>query len=305
MNRAMHGKLASQLSLLLLISAIPFAQSSQRSNSAFRLSIPEGPWFQGDIVQVSASSQHPIQEIQASFANHKISFFPDSTRQQWNALVGIDMHTKPGRHIIRGTVGYHDHTSARFEESLEILPKEFPEERVEVDEEYVTPSAENVKRAEAETRRLEALWKTSSPVKLWQGNFIQPAKGKVTSPFGARRLLNDKPSSPHSGVDLAASAGIPVMAANSGQVVVADELFFSGNTVVIDHGLGLYTIYAHGSKLLVKDGQAVKKGQVIGRVGSTGRTTGAHLHWGCRLHGARVDALALPRLRFAVSQRRS
>jgi murein DD-endopeptidase MepM/ murein hydrolase activator NlpD len=178
------------------------------------------------------------------------------------------------------------------------LPKEFPEERVEVDEEYVTPSAENVKRAEAETKRLEALWKTSSPVKLWQGSFIQPAKGKVTSPFGARRLLNDKPSSPHSGVDLAASAGAPVKAANAGQVVVADELFFSGNTVVIDHGLGLYTIYAHGSKLLVKEGQAVKKGQVIARVGSTGRTTGAHLHWGCRLHGAKVDALALPRLGF-------
>ena len=305
MNRMMHGKPASLLSLLLLISAIPFAQPTQRSDPALRLSIPEGPWSPGDIVQVSASSRHPIQQIQASFANQRISFFPDSRRQQWNALVGIDMQTKPGRHIIRGTVGYQDHTSATFEESLEILPKEFPEERVEVDEEYVTPSAENVKRAEAETRRLEALWKTSSPVKLWQGSFIQPAKGKVTSPFGARRLLNDKPSSPHSGVDLAASAGTPVKAANAGQVVVADDLFFSGNTVVIDHGLGLYTIYAHGSKLLVKEGQAVKKGQVIGRVGSTGRTTGAHLHWGCRLHGARVDALALPRLRFAASQRRS
>jgi murein DD-endopeptidase MepM/ murein hydrolase activator NlpD len=250
MNRIMHGKPASLLFLLVLISAIPFAQPTQRSDPPFRLSIPEGPWSPGDIVQVSASSRHPIQQIQTSFANQRISFFPDSRRQQWNALVGIDMQTKPGRHIIRGTVGYQDHTSATFEESLEILPKEFPEERVEVDEEYVTPTAENVKRAEAETRRLEALWKTSSPVKLWQGRFSQPAKGKVTSPSGARRLLNDKPSSPHSGVDLAASAGTPVKAANAGQVVVADELFFSGNTVVIDHGLGLYTIYAHGSKLL-------------------------------------------------------
>ena len=250
MNRIMRAKPASLLSLFLLISAIPFAQPTQRSEPIFRLNIPEGPWFPGDIVQVSASSRHPIQQIQASFANQKISFFPDSRRQQWNALVGVDMQTKPGRHIIRGTVGYQDHTSAPFEESLEILSKEFPEERVEVDEEYVTPSAENLKRAEAETRRLEALWKTSSPVKLWQGSFIQPAKGKVTSPFGARRLLNDKPSSPHSGVDLAASAGTPVKAANTGQVVVADELFFSGNTLVIDHGLGLYTIYAHASKLL-------------------------------------------------------
>jgi len=304
MNHIMHGRTPTGLLPLLLISAIQFAQPSQLRDPAFRLSIPEGSWSPGDIVQVTASSRQPIQQIQASFANQKITFFPDSKRQQWNALVGIDMQTKPGRQIIRGTVGYEDHTSATFQESLEILPKEFPEERVEVDEEYVTPSTENAKRAEAETRRLEALWKTSSPAKLWQGNFVQPARGKVTSPFGARRLLNDKPASPHSGVDLDASAGTPVKAANAGQVVVADELFFSGNTVVIDHGLGLYTIYAHGSKLLVKEGQSVRKGQVILRVGSTGRTTGAHLHWGCRLHGARVDALALPRLRLAGSQRR-
>ena len=166
MNRIMHGKPASLLSLLLLISAIPFAQPTQRIDPAFRFSIPEGQWSPGDIVQVSASSRHPIHQIQASFANEE-NFLPDSRRQQWNALVGIDMQTKPGRHIVRGTVGYQDHTSATFEENLEILPKEFPEERVEVDEEYVTPSAENVKRAEAETRRLEASWKTPSPVKLW------------------------------------------------------------------------------------------------------------------------------------------
>jgi murein DD-endopeptidase MepM/ murein hydrolase activator NlpD len=302
----MHGRLPrSLLPLLLLISAIQLAQPAQRGDPPFRLAVPEGPWSPGDIVLVTASSRHPIQQLQASFANQKISFFPDSKRQQWNALVGIDMQTKPGRHIIRGTVGYQDHTSATFEESLETLPREFPEERVEVDEEYVTPSAENIKRAEAETRRLEALWKTSSPAILWQGNFVQPVTGKVTSPFGAKRLLNDKPGSPHTGVDLDASAGAPVKAANAGQVVVADELFFSGNTVVIDHGLGLYTIYAHGSKLVIKEGQSVKKGQVIARVGSTGRTTGAHLHWGCRLHGARVNALGLPRLRLAGSQRRA
>ena len=119
----------------------------------------------------------------------------------------------------------------------------------------------------------------------------------MTSPLGARRLLNDKPGSRHSGVDLAASEGTLVKSANRGQIVVADELFFSGNTVVIDHGLGLYTIYAHCSKLLVKEGQSVKKGQSIARVGSTGRTTGAHLHWGCRLNSSRVNALALTQLR--------
>ena len=283
----------SLISILLFNSPLP----PQQKNPSLRLSIPKEAHFQGEIVSVSASSRHPIQQIQASFADRKINFFPDAKRQLWTALVGIDIETKPGRHDVRGTVGYQDQTTATFDESLEVLQKEFPEERVEVDEEYVTPSPENGKRAEAESKRLEALWKTSSPAKLWQGVFVQPARGKVTSPLGARRLLNDKPGSRHTGVDLAASEGTLVKSANRGQIVVADELFFSGNTVVIDHGLGLYTIYAHCSKLLVKEGQSVKKGQSIARVGSTGRTTGAHLHWGCRLNGSRVNALALTQLR--------
>ena len=283
----------SLITTWLLVSSTYLVQPCQQRDTGFRLVIPERPSFQGDIVSVSASSRHPIQQIQASFADQKINFFPDAKRQHWTALVGIDIDVKPGRHVIRGTVRYQDQTSANFEESLEVLPKEFPEERVEVDEEYVTPSPENAKRVEAERKRLEALWKTSSPARLWRGAFVQPVRGKVTSPLGARRILNDKPGSRHSGVDLAASAGTLVKAANAGQVAVADELFLSGNTVVIDHGQGLYTIYAHGSKLLVKEGQSIKKGQPIARVGSTGRTTGAHMHWGCRLNGARVNALAL------------
>jgi murein DD-endopeptidase MepM/ murein hydrolase activator NlpD len=300
----MRAKLRISLLLILLpVSAMQFSQPSQRNQLRFRLRIPKGPWFPGDVVRATITSLQPIQQIQATFANQKINFFRTVNRTRWNALVGIDLETKPGHHVIRGTVGFPDQRSATFEESLEVLPKEFPEERVEVDEEYVTPSPENAKRAEAEAKRLDAIWKTASPRKLWRGYFVQPVRGKVTSPFGARRLLNDKPSSPHSGVDFGASAGTPVKAANAGQVAVADELFFTGNTVVIDHGLGLYTSYLHTSKLLVKESQMVTKGQVIARVGSTGRTTGAHLHWGCRLNGARVNVLALTGTGIAKGQR--
>ena len=139
-------------SILLLFSGILLAQPHRQSNPGFRVAIPEGAWFQGDIFSVGVTSRHPIQQIQASFVDRKLNFFPDARRQHWTALVGIDIDTKPGRHVIRGTIGYQDQTSEAFQESLEVLPKEFPEERVEVDEEYVTPSPENTKRAEAESR---------------------------------------------------------------------------------------------------------------------------------------------------------
>jgi murein DD-endopeptidase MepM/ murein hydrolase activator NlpD len=157
----------------------------------------------------------------------------------------------------------------------------------------VTLSPEDSKRAEEEGKKMESIWQKASSEKLWLGGFLTPIKSELTSGFGRRRVVNNQPRSPHSGVDLKAAAGTPILAANGGKVVLAEELFFSGNTVIIDHGLGLYTYYAHCSKLQVRVGEEVKKGQVIAEVGSTGRVTGPHLHWACRLNGARVNPLIL------------
>jgi murein DD-endopeptidase MepM/ murein hydrolase activator NlpD len=128
---------------------------------------------------------------------------------------------------------------------------------------------------------------------LGEGAFERPHPGGMTPNFGEKRIYNNVPRSTHSGVDIEAAYGSPVRASNSGRVVLAKDLYFSGKTVIIDHGLGLFTFYCHFSRLNVSRGEMVKKGAVIALAGSTGRSTGPHLHWGVRLLGSRVDPAAL------------
>ncbi|HZX49401.1 MAG TPA: M23 family metallopeptidase, partial [Nitrospirota bacterium] len=125
------------------------------------------------------------------------------------------------------------------------------------------------------------------------GNFIQPVAGDMSDNFGLRRIINGEQKSPHTGVDVDAPEGAPVQASNSGRAIFTDDQFFSGKTLIIDHGLGLFTMYFHLSEILVTDGANVIKGDIVASVGKTGRATGPHLHWGVRLNGARINPLAL------------
>ena len=168
----------------------------------------------------------------------------------------------------------------------------FATENLTVKKQFVEPDPEQVARAEAETKRLREIFDRVTPERLWTGPFRVPLDGvfKGTN-FGRRRVLNGQPGSPHTGVDFPAATGTPVHAAQSGRVVLADELFFSGNTVIVDHGLGIYTFYCHFSEIDAKVGDTVKAGTVLGKVGATGRVTGPHLHWGLTVERARVNAL--------------
>ncbi len=169
----------------------------------------------------------------------------------------------------------------------------YPVQRLEVEEKMVHLSPDDAARAEREAAAIAALWRreTRPRVELPLGAPLAelPAGGR----FGARRVFNGEPRSPHSGADYAAAAGTPVLAAGNGVVALAGDLFFSGNSVFLDHGDGLVTMYFHLSRIDVREGDEVRRGQVVGLVGSTGRSTGAHLHFGARWHGARVDPALL------------
>jgi murein DD-endopeptidase MepM/ murein hydrolase activator NlpD len=148
-------------------------------------------------------------------------------------------------------------------------------------------------RVVREAAELQELWRHSSTDRLWRGPFVAPVPNTVGSRFGSRSIFNGEVRSPHSGADFASPTGTPIAAPNAGRVVLARNLYFSGNTVILDHGLGLFSLLAHLSVIAVHEGDSVATGQEIGKVGATGRVTGPHLHWAVRVGGARVDPLAV------------
>jgi murein DD-endopeptidase MepM/ murein hydrolase activator NlpD len=165
---------------------------------------------------------------------------------------------------------------------------------LQVGKQFVEPSPEQIKRADEERQKLRDIFDRVTSERLWDGKFRIPLDGVTTgSNFGRRRILNGNPGSPHGGVDLPGAAGTPVHAAQRGRVVLAEELFFAGNTVVVDHGLGIYTFYGHLSEIDAKVGDALEASAVLGKVGATGRVTGPHLHWGLTVERARVNPLQI------------
>lgn len=184
---------------------------------------------------------------------------------------------------------------ARLQErvNLWIEPKNFPATRLTVARRYTTPDPATLRRIRREQARVRGMLRTKSETPLWHGPFTKPVPGVTTSPFGVRRMFNGQLRSRHTGLDLRGATGDPIYAANSGRVALSDDLFFNGGAVFIDHGLGVYTGYFHMSRRDVEEGEWVERGQLIGRVGATGRVTGPHLHWGLYVLGRSLDPASL------------
>jgi murein DD-endopeptidase MepM/ murein hydrolase activator NlpD len=150
-----------------------------------------------------------------------------------------------------------------------------------------------VQRIISEAAELARVWEQSAQSRLWSGAFVRPVPGSATGIFGSRSIFNGQARQPHGGTDFLSPTGTPIQAPNGGRVVLARELYFTGNTVVIDHGLGMFSLLAHLSVIDVQTGDSVTAAQIVGQVGATGRVTGPHLHWGVRIGEARVDPLAV------------
>ncbi len=210
----------------------------------------------------------------------------------WNVLVGIDLETRPGTYPVTIDAGA-GRTAAHAIYDLVVAPKTFPTRKLKVDEAFVNPPASAQARIQRDAATLAAVWQHSVEAALWRGDFTRPVPNPANSAFGTRSVYNGQPRSPHSGADFLSPAGTPVKAPNAGKIVLAEDLYYTGQTVVIDHGLGLFSLFAHLSAIDVHAGDAVTTGEVVGRVGATGRVTGPHLHWMVRVGGARIDPLSL------------
>lgn len=252
----------------------------------------------GEVVRVMVQSNSTLQSVHAQFSGAKYTFGFNPNTDQYMALIGLDLELKPGTYPILITAVYSDGHSAKINREIRIVAKEFPVKKLRVDEKYVTPPPEVLDRIREESVLLNTIYDIFSLQWLGEGSFIVPCPGKVAPNFGERRIFNDQPRSPHGGVDISSPYGTPVVASNSGRIVLASHLYYAGKTVIIDHGLGVFTLYVHLSKFRVKRGNFVKKGDVVGEVGATGRVTGPHLHWGVKIQGSRIDPFSLLYLDF-------
>jgi murein DD-endopeptidase MepM/ murein hydrolase activator NlpD len=177
---------------------------------------------------------------------------------------------------------------------IDVRMGKFATEKLTVEKQFVEPNEQQASRAVAEQKKLRELFDHITPEKLWQGPFRFPLTGATKGTnFGKRRILNGQPRSPHTGADFPAPTGTPIHSTQSGRVVLAEELYFSGNTVIVDHGLGVFSLYGHLSATDVAVGDDVKAGTILGKVGATGRVTGPHLHWGITVNKARVNPVRM------------
>lgn len=243
------------------------------------------------ILFVVAPEEQPESGVIRAF-DRTFYLYPGDERGALEGLVGVDLEIDPGAYPVEFALKYPGGERV-YTRTLEIQQKEFPVRRLTVDQKFVTPPSEVLERIRRESQTVRKVLSQHSPEKLWQGEFLRPVQGAATSSFGKRSILNGQPRSPHTGTDFRAGEGTPVKAPNRGRVVLAADLYYSGNVVILDHGQGLFSYFAHLSRINVAEGDQVQKSEIVGLVGATGRVTGPHLHWTLRLAESRVDPLSL------------
>lgn len=246
---------------------------------------------QGNIIELKVAGAD-LTHVKGRIDEERIYFFPVGAGS-FTALVGADLQAKPGSVKVALEATTRAGSIEKKDVMLRITSKPFPKESFTVPPEFDQLSKEVLKRIRRERKQFDRAFSTSSSQRLWRSAFIEPLAGEISSPFGLRRVINGTPRSPHTGVDLRALTGTPVLATNRGRVVLRGDFFFSGKSLVLDHGGGLFTMYFHLSEFRADDQEVVRKGDVIALSGMSGRVTGPHLHWGARINDARIDPFQL------------
>jgi murein DD-endopeptidase MepM/ murein hydrolase activator NlpD len=278
---------------LIFVVALAVSSLAARGQAALTITLADRALQPGElvVVTIAATGASAIDAVTVHAFGRDVPAF-ETGDGTWRAIAGLDLDTKPGPATVDVTATV-DGRSVQATRDCRILTKTFPTRRLRVAPDYVNPPPDILARIQRDAALLERTWAATSPTRLWNGPFVRPVPQRANSAFGTRSIFNGEPRSPHSGADFLSPAGTPVHAPNTGRVLVAENLYFTGNTVVVDHGLGLLSLFAHLSRMDVEPDEMVATGQVLGAVGSTGRVTGPHLHWTLRAGGARVDPLSL------------
>jgi len=247
----------------------------------------------GQAVYVAVPDRDSLEAVTLSWGSQEVSLV--DAGDHWYGLLGVDLDVAPDSYKLAVSYRYENQAVADEAVTLDVVGKDYPTTRLTVEPKYVALSEENQQRAAAERKQIRKAYASSNSAPYWSEGFAVPIPGEVGGRnFGHRRVFNEQPRAPHSGADLTAKTGTEIYSTNDGKVLLTGDFFFNGKAVFVDHGMGVISMYLHLSEILVEDGDAVAKGQLLGLAGATGRVTGPHLHWGVRVGGARVDPFSLP-----------
>jgi len=259
------------LIFLLMFSTVPFAGAQPFNQFE---SVPGG---------VAVVTLHEQEKPDAYFEGKRVMVVGEPGG--WNAVIGLPLSIRPGTHRLEVTSG-----RIKSIHNFDVADKRYMEQRITLaDDGMVNPTPLNMERINKESRIINQVKTAWTPIDNVPLLLDLPVNDRFSSPFGLRRFFNDQPRNPHSGLDIAAPEGTPINAPAAGRVINTGDYYFNGKTVFIEHGQGLITMYCHMSEIDVLEGQQIRRGEVIGKVGKTGRVTGAHLHWGVILNTVNVD----------------
>ncbi len=295
MTRTRTARLAGPAALLLAaVAALSARQAAPASTRPLEVSHSARALAPGEAVLLSfKAAAGPLTAVRGTAFGQAFSAYQGGSGGTWHALVGIDLSTRPGRATIDVEARLADGSPLAASLPLTVSAKAFPTRRLKVAPEFVTPPPAEQARIERERLLLSNVLSAVSPRYLWEDGFGRPVDGEVISLFGARSVFNNEARAPHRGIDFRGATGTPVRAPARGVVVLAEPLYFSGSTVILDHGLGVFSMLAHLSRIDVRPGSLVVRGDVVGAIGATGRVTGPHLHWTLRIGAAAVDPLSV------------
>lgn len=278
------------LSALILGTQIIGNESAAFADTDFKADLSSSDVLDGSVVLVDVQVPKGLlaekDEVSGQFEDTKFWFYPAPEKGEgtFEAVIGVPHNHKPGPSEVKVMVKGMVHSLP-----IKITDAKYPSENLKVSKRHTNPKKKDLEQIRSDIAEVGKIYSNITKQKYWKGPFILPVDSRVTSIYGTKRVFNGQMQSFHQGMDLKAPTGTPIHAAGGGVVVLAKSLFFTGNTVMIDHGYGVVTLYAHMSELKVKQGDHVDSGQLLGLSGMTGRANGPHLHWGVVINKVKVN----------------
>jgi murein DD-endopeptidase MepM/ murein hydrolase activator NlpD len=276
-----HNKIASQFIAIRQVASLYLLLAlCQLSWADTQMALPQDSRVPGGLAVIPLTADQAQQDV---FFNEKPVWKIQQSNQAW-AIIGIPLSQK---------IGKVDYKIGKTRHSFLIQDKAYKEQHLTVKKKHSNPSEKQLKRIRKESALSRKAFNEFSNINTEQAfnGFLIPAEGPISSPFGLKRFFNNQARRPHSGIDIAAPRGADIIAPAAGKIILTGNFFFNGNSIFIDHGQGLITMYCHMDELDSKQGQWVKRGDLIGKIGSTGRATGPHLHWTVSLNNSRIEPL--------------